>query len=55
MGPSYVLFVYSSAPNAPRSTRGLLDLAEAAEELSDVVEQEIWGVVGGPVAPAVEL
>jgi hypothetical protein len=25
------------------------------EEPSDIVEQEIWGVVGGPVAPAVEL
>src|SRR5215216_3000326 len=45
----------SSAPNAPRSTPRSWYLPEPAEEVADVADEEVGGVVGGPVAAAVVL
>jgi hypothetical protein len=54
-GPSYDLFVYLLRTECSKVDAGDLYLAEVAEKLADVVDEEIEGVVSGSVAAAVVL
>jgi hypothetical protein len=54
-GLSYDLFVYLLRAERPKIDAGTSYLAEATEKLADVVDEEIGGVVSGPVAATVVL